>query len=117
MIAIVSQLRRELAESQQNYTVLLNHAQTRMNEANEELHRLKTTLEVELSATKAKLLKAELKASSLEGILGSKSKENAELTTICDELIMKIDAQSAVATGSTSKSADILTSLNLKRPM
>jgi chromosome segregation ATPase len=49
------------------------------------------TLEYELSATKAKLLKSELKTSSLESAIEAKTKENSELMTICDELIHKMD--------------------------
>ena len=48
-------------------------------------------MDVELSATKAKLLKAELRIASLEESLESKTRENKELGAICDELIQKID--------------------------
>lgn len=51
----------------------------------------KETLEYELSATKAKLHKNELKISSLESAIETKTKENSELMTICDELIHKMD--------------------------
>ena len=51
----------------------------------------KETLELELSSSKAKLLKSELKISSLESAIESKSRENSELMTICDELIHKMD--------------------------
>ena len=47
--------------------------------------------EDEISATKAKLLKAELRTSSLESAVEAKAKENSELMAICDELISKID--------------------------
>lgn len=104
----MGQLRRELADSQRNYDMLLGHAQGRMQEANEELHRLRSGLEIELSATKAKLHKAELKVSSLEGALEGKTHENVELMTICDELIQKIDSQAAAA---HPKSDAILSSL------
>ena len=52
---------------------------------------LKSSLENELSVTKAKLLKSELIINSLEATVESKTKENAELLTICDELIHKMD--------------------------
>jgi alpha-D-ribose 1-methylphosphonate 5-triphosphate synthase subunit PhnG len=77
------------------------------------LYRLQTTLEIELSATRAKLHKSELKVGGLEGTVEAKSRENSELMAICDELIQKIDSQAAVA--GTSRSANILASLNLNR--
>lgn len=52
---------------------------------------VKATLENELSVTKAKLLKSELKISSLESAIEAKTRENSELMTICDELIHKMD--------------------------
>jgi hypothetical protein len=50
----------------------------------------------ELSAAKAKLSKAELRASMLETTVATKSKENTELMAICDELIQKMDRTTAV---------------------
>lgn len=55
---------------------------------------IKASLENELSATKAKLLKSELKISSLESGIEAKTRENSELMTICDELIKKMDKKS-----------------------
>jgi soluble cytochrome b562 len=53
-------------------------------------------MEVEISAMKAKLLKAELRIGSLEEALEGKTRENKELGAICDELIQKIDAANKV---------------------
>lgn len=58
---------------------------------NTEARNTKEALEYELSATKAKLLKSELKISSLETAIETKTRENSELMTICDELIHKMD--------------------------
>lgn len=58
---------------------------------NGESKNTKEALEYELSATKAKLLKSELKISSLETAIETKTRENSELMTICDELIHKMD--------------------------
>jgi alpha-D-ribose 1-methylphosphonate 5-triphosphate synthase subunit PhnG len=52
---------------------------------------LKEKYEDELSLAKAKLTKAEVRVSTLENTVASKTKENAELMAICDELIQKID--------------------------
>ena len=59
--------------------------------SNNTIENMKKTFEDEMSATKAKLLKSELKMSSLESALDVKTKENSELMAICDELISKID--------------------------
>lgn len=61
-------------------------------------------MDVELSAVKAKLLKAELRIGSLEEALASKTRENKELGAICDELIQKIDPSAAPASVSTGLS-------------
>lgn len=58
---------------------------------NSESKTIKESLENELSATRAKLHKSELKISSLETAIEAKTKENSELMTICDELIHKMD--------------------------
>jgi hypothetical protein len=59
--------------------------------ANVEGVNVKATLENELSAAKAKLLKSELRIVSLESAVDAKTRENSELMTICDELIKKMD--------------------------
>jgi hypothetical protein len=114
---MVNQLRKELTEARENYNVLLGHAQQKMTEANEELHRLRTGLESELSVTKAKLLKADLRVASLEGAVEAKGKENTELMTICDELIQKIDVQAHAqsAPGGGSSSAALLSTFGIGR--
>jgi hypothetical protein len=45
----------------------------------------------ELSMARARLTKAEARASTLEDTIASKKKENDELVAICEELIKKID--------------------------
>jgi hypothetical protein len=52
---------------------------------------MQRSFEDELSITKAKLLKAELKVNSVEGSLEAKTRENAELMAICDKLILEIE--------------------------
>lgn len=106
-------LQTDLASADRRYEALKQHAEEKLEEANEELHRLRTTLEIELSTTRAKLHKSELKVTSLESTVEAKSRENAELMAICDELIQKIDSQ-ATAAGS-SRSAAFLASLNIPR--
>lgn len=62
-----------------------------MYRANNAIESHKKTFEDDISVTKAKLLKAELKISFLDSTVEAKTKENAELVAICDELISKID--------------------------
>ena len=62
-----------------------------MIRASKEIAGLKEKYEDELSLAKAKLSKAEVRANTLESAAASKTKENAELMAICDELIQKID--------------------------
>lgn len=88
----ITQLQSELEAADSRFNMVKKHAEERLQIANEEVHRLRTTLEIDLSTTKAKLLKTELKVSGLERSLEAKNKENCELMAICDELIQKIDS-------------------------
>lgn len=58
--------------------------------ANHELDSIRRSHQAEISKLKAMLKKAELRATSLEESLEQKTKENQELTAICDELINKV---------------------------
>ena len=51
---------------------------------------MKRTLEAESSQVKAQLKKTDMRVASLEIALEQKSKENQELTKLCDELITKL---------------------------
>ncbi len=54
------------------------------------MENLKRNLEGESSRVKAQLKKTEMRLASVEQSLEQKSKENEELTTLCDELINKL---------------------------
>lgn len=58
--------------------------------AQQEMENLKRNLEGESSRVKAQLKKTEMRLASVEQSLEQKSKENEELTTLCDELINKL---------------------------
>lgn len=75
------------------------HAEQKLSEAGSQLQRVQSSMEVEVSAMKAKLLKAELRMGALEEGLETKTRENKELGAICDELIQKIDAANRVSQG------------------
>ena len=51
---------------------------------------MKRTLEAETSRVKAVLKKTEMRLASVEMTLDQKTKENEELTKLCDELINKL---------------------------
>lgn len=51
---------------------------------------MKRNLEAEGSQLKAQLKKTEMRVASLETTLEQKSKENQELTKLCDELITRM---------------------------
>lgn len=54
------------------------------------MENLKRNLEGEISRVKAVLKKTEMKLASVETTLDQKTKENEELTKLCDELINKL---------------------------
>ena len=54
------------------------------------MENMKRNLESESSRVKAVLKKTEMKLASVETTLDQKTKENEELTKLCDELINKL---------------------------
>ena len=58
--------------------------------ANSRLDEIRRSRQSEIARLEALLRKAEMKVSSLERTVDQKSRENQELTVICDELIAKV---------------------------
>lgn len=56
------------------------------------MENMKRSLEGDSSKLKAVLKKTEMRLSSVETTLDQKTKENEELTKLCDELISKLGA-------------------------
>ncbi|XP_054273557.1 extracellular matrix-binding protein ebh isoform X3 [Macrosteles quadrilineatus] len=90
-------LKRSLAEfdeavksSTAKYETLKSHAVKQLEQANQELDTLQRSHQVEIAKLKAMLKKSDVRIKSLEESLDQKTKENAELTAICDELISKV---------------------------
>lgn len=54
------------------------------------MENMKRTLEGESSQLKAQLKKTEMRLASTEASIEQKSRENQELTKLCDELISKM---------------------------
>ncbi|CAM4852878.1 unnamed protein product [Rotaria socialis] len=85
---------RYTEEQKQKYSVLKQHAQEKLNEANVEIERLRRVNTSEVEGIQTQLRYSQLRVQSLEQELKSvkqeleqKKKENIELTNICDELL------------------------------
>ncbi|XP_065211145.1 transforming acidic coiled-coil-containing protein 3 isoform X2 [Planococcus citri] len=76
------------------YELLKSHATSQLEKANQELELITQSYEKEQAKMKAMLKKSEIQISSLQNALERKSKENQELTAICDELIVKLSTHS-----------------------
>lgn len=76
------------------YEILKARAEERLESAGAEIDNVRKTSEAEIAALRAQLKKAEMKIESLENSLEQKTKENVELTNICDELIARVGKSS-----------------------
>ena len=61
-----------------------------INSANEALEEIRRSKSGEISKLQIMLRKAEMKVSTMERTVEQKSRENKELTEICDDLISKV---------------------------
>ena len=77
-------------KGEERYELLKTHAETKLEEANTRLGEVKQSKAAEIAKLKALLRKAEMGVSSLEKQAEQKSRENEELTAICDQLIAKV---------------------------
>ncbi|NXQ33500.1 TACC3 protein, partial [Alaudala cheleensis] len=59
--------------------------------ANEEIAQVRSKAKLETAALQATLRKEQMRIQSLERSLEQKTKENDELTKICDDLILKME--------------------------
>ena len=60
------------------------------NRANQALEQIQRTKSAEISKLQMMLRKADMKVSTLERTVEQKTRENKELTDICDDLINKV---------------------------
>ncbi|NXK26935.1 TACC3 protein, partial [Arenaria interpres] len=58
--------------------------------ANEEISQVRSKSKSEIAALQASLRKEQMRIQSLERTLEQKTKENDELTKICDDLILRM---------------------------
>ncbi|XP_033632825.1 transforming acidic coiled-coil-containing protein 3-like isoform X6 [Asterias rubens] len=80
----------KLKNKEQRYQTLKTHAEEKIEKANNQIDMVKKSYEGELTALQAAVKRETMKVDSMEKTIEQKTKENAELTNICDELIVKI---------------------------
>jgi len=86
----VDEYKEKLRKQDQKYNMLKAHAEEKLEEANREIDKIARSQDAEKAKLTAMLQKTEMKVRNLERTLGQKSKENEELTNICDDLIAKV---------------------------
>merc|ERR1712073_243083 len=77
-------------KEEERFEVLRSHAESKLEEANSQISELQRSKAAEIAKLTALLRKSEMRISSLERSVEQKTRENQELTTICDELISKV---------------------------
>ncbi|NXL96478.1 TACC3 protein, partial [Tyrannus savana] len=80
-----------IKKEEQRYQALKAHAEEKLQRANEEIAHIRNKADSEAAALQAILRKEQMRNQSLERSLEQKTKENDELTKICDDLISKIE--------------------------
>eukprot|EP00062_Callorhinchus_milii_P012845 gi/632960320/ref/XP_007896131.1/ PREDICTED: transforming acidic coiled-coil-containing protein 3 [Callorhinchus milii] len=80
-----------IQKDEQRYQALKVHAEEKLNLANEEIAQVRNKYKAEVAALQAHLRKEQMKVTSIERSLEEKTKENVELSKICDELISKME--------------------------
>ncbi|XP_045330786.1 transforming acidic coiled-coil-containing protein 3 isoform X9 [Leopardus geoffroyi] len=75
----------------QRYQALKAHAEEKLQRANEEIAQVRSKAQAEALAFQASLRKEQTRVQSLEKTVEQKTKENEELTRICDDLISKME--------------------------
>merc|ERR1719300_401984 len=86
----VEDLSNRYKKGEERYELLKTHAETKLNEANSRIAEIQRSKSAEIAKLTALLKKSEMRLASLERSLEQKTRENQELTTICDELIGKV---------------------------
>ncbi|KAF1478498.1 Transforming acidic coiled-coil-containing protein 3, partial [Pygoscelis antarcticus] len=80
-----------IKKEEQRYQALKAHAEEKLHQANEEIAQVRSKSKSETAALQASLRKEQMRIQSLERSLEQKTKENDELTKICDDLILKME--------------------------
>jgi len=85
----VEEYKDKLQKAEQKYNMLKGHASDKLEEANREIDNIRSGQDAEKVKLNAIVQKTEMKVRNLERTVAQKTKENEELTKICDELIAK----------------------------
>ncbi|XP_055508690.1 transforming acidic coiled-coil-containing protein 3-like [Leucoraja erinacea] len=80
-----------IGKEEQRYQALKAHAEEKLNRASEEIALFRTKYKAEVGALQALQRKEQMKAHSLESSLEDMTKQNAELSKLCDDLISKME--------------------------
>ncbi|KAJ1916698.1 hypothetical protein IWQ60_008025 [Tieghemiomyces parasiticus] len=88
--AEIEALKADVETATGNFETLKKHAEQKIEEANEEINKLRLQKDKDVSLMKIQLSKAEAKIKTLEASIETKSQENADLASICNELLGKM---------------------------
>ncbi|XP_070540639.1 transforming acidic coiled-coil-containing protein 3-like isoform X25 [Ptychodera flava] len=86
----VADYQAKLKKQEQRYQTLKSHAEEKIESANLEIEKVRKANAAEIAGLQAGLKREQMKVQSLEKTVDQKTKENQELTSICDELIAKM---------------------------
>jgi len=86
----VSHMQEKLKKDLARYDVLKNDANEKLAIANGKMDVAKKSGEAQIMKLRAMLKKEEMRVKSLEGDVEKKTRENEELTQICDQLISRV---------------------------
>uniref|UniRef100_A0A480YUW5 Transforming acidic coiled-coil-containing protein 3 isoform X2 n=1 Tax=Sus scrofa TaxID=9823 RepID=A0A480YUW5_PIG len=87
----VEEYMERLEKEGQRYQALKAHAEEKLQLASEEMAQVRSRAQAEVLALQAVLKKEQMRVQSLEKAMEQKTKENDELTRICDDLISKME--------------------------
>uniref|UniRef100_A0A914VVT6 Transforming acidic coiled-coil-containing protein C-terminal domain-containing protein n=2 Tax=Plectus sambesii TaxID=2011161 RepID=A0A914VVT6_9BILA len=85
----VDDYQQKLKRAEDRFTRLREHAEDKLEKANQEIERLMKARDTDTIALRAKLKQRDAQVDALERSLEAKQREIQELTSICDELIQK----------------------------
>ncbi|XP_063882247.1 titin-like isoform X6 [Scylla paramamosain] len=86
----VADYEAKLKKQEQKFLEFQKHAEEKIQMANEEFENMRKSNEQEMTKMAALLKKAEMKIMSLQDSFDRKTRENQELTQLCDDLINKV---------------------------
>ncbi|KAI8818692.1 uncharacterized protein EV422DRAFT_536527 [Fimicolochytrium jonesii] len=91
LMAQIDSLKEDLSGAEGRYTHLREYANQKLEEANTELGRMQDEHEQEVSTLKAKSMRQEVQMRTLQRSLESKEAENSQLSSIVDNLVMRLE--------------------------